>query len=178
MADYRENERSNYARDDLSSNQHSNISSEPALSSMSASGLGTTYSLGSGASPDEQPYISESLRTDSALDDGQYGSLPKSAFSPPDAQAYANDFANDDPDRLGPSPELIRRGDDYGAEDDESRTMALRDALEAQPDLDNYVEDVVQPGFDEAILRALCDMDVSRGLFLYRSSRYLIPIFL
>ena len=27
--------------------------------------------------------------------------------------------------------------------------------------MDTYVEDVVQPGFDEAILRALCDMDVS-----------------
>lgn len=30
-------------------------------------------------------------------------------------------------------------------------------------EVDTYVEDVVQPGFDEAILRALCDMDVSRA---------------
>jgi hypothetical protein len=54
-------------------------------------------------------------------------------------------------------------GSDYGAEE-ESRTM-LPDESEPQAELDNYVEDVVQPGFDEAILRALCDMDVRTRIF-------------
>ncbi|KAF8318676.1 RhoGAP-domain-containing protein [Clavulina sp. PMI_390] len=42
------------------------------------------------------------------------------------------------------------------------------DDHEPLPDADNYVEDVVQPGFDEAILRALCDMDVGVPLLLDR----------
>lgn len=50
-------------------------------------------------------------------------------------------------------------GSDYGV-GEESRAI-LPDETEPQAELDNYVEDVVQPGFDEAILRALCDMDVS-----------------
>lgn len=50
--------------------------------------------------------------------------------------------------------------DDYGADED-AANMLLGDN-EPLPELDNYVEDVVQPGFDEAILRALCDMDVRR----------------
>lgn len=60
--------------------------------------------------------------------------------------------------------------DEYGGPDimDDPRGLA-EEYVEPPPEQDNYVEDVVQPGFDEAILRALCDMDVREPLIISRS---------
>ena len=167
--DYHSSEQSHYTRDDVSSSSHPHGINHPdsvrspegaALSSS----LGSAYSNPSGLSLDDAHYNVEPHRTGSALDN-EYSTDPSSAISQNDPLspfgASANEYAPDNSGGLVHSHQLGMGGDSYGIEDDESRTMATHDGVEVQPELDNYVEDVVQPGFDEAILRALCDMDVS-----------------
>lgn len=170
--DYHGSEQSHYAQDEISSlpNAHGHHHNDSVRSldgaAAQASSLGSAYSNPSGASLDNTQYGLDSHKTGSGLDNEGYSTEPTSAVSHNDAYPSfpisADEYAADDIGRLGPGGSIMGSGNGYGIGDDESRIMATHDGVEVQPELDNYVEDVVQPGFDEAILRALCDMDVRK----------------
>ncbi|KAF8317782.1 Rho GTPase activation protein [Cantharellus anzutake] len=62
-----------------------------------------------------------------------------------------------------------------GDEEPQTERQALEDSSEEPfTEINQYVEDVVQPGFDEAILRALCEMDGGVPLLLDRIKQSMV----
>jgi hypothetical protein len=147
-------DRSNYTHDDLSSASHGY---------HLTSGNGSTQTSAAGAAMAE-PYTYMSSNP-SGYTDQSYHISSHPTGSATEHEREINHNLSDPAlnDGSGGEYTMVPRhvgesGSDYAVEE-ESGTM-LQDDTEPQAELDNYVEDVVQPGFDEAILRALCDMDV------------------
>lgn len=148
-------DRSNFTHDDAGSHSHGYH--------MTSGNSSTAAAAASAILAEPYPYMSPSP---SGYADQSYYVNSQPAGSATDHERELNLNHNlSDPslnDGTGGEYTMVPRhvagpGSDYGEE--ESRTM-LPDESEPQAEPDNYVEDVVQPGFDEAILRALCDMDV------------------
>ncbi len=84
--------------------------------------------------------------------------------SPLEGYRLSSDSQNND--ERPASPEYQTRLSDGSIDDGEephTPHQAQQDDSLEEPftEVNQYVEDVVQPGFEEAILRALCEMDVS-----------------
>lgn len=179
-SDYHDADRSNYAYDDVDPNRGAqNMNPMTGDSSYAPSGVardptyGASYPANS-SSPsgyDGRDYLSEAHLTGStAANNSEHEQQQHHASFPPDSSynGAPGEHDTESPRRAGEYDEGYDLVEDKG-------DLALLEETEPQPELDNYVEDVVQPGFDEAVLRALCDMDVR--LFLYLLSRIQADIF-
>jgi hypothetical protein len=111
----------------------------------------------------------DDTRTQSSFGDHESHTLIRTISAGGTTERSSHDSQRDAQSALGRAPtsvsrlssESIEGGDGSRTAHRTSRETTVVDGQSLPASIDVYVEDVVQPGFDEAILRALCDMDVS-----------------
>ena len=111
----------------------------------------------------------DDARTQPLYDDHDSSTLVHTISAGVASERSSHDLTQNGQAPLGASPtgrsrlssESIGGGDGSRTTGRSLHEGSIVDTQSPPASADVYVEDVVQPGFDESILRALCDMDVS-----------------